>query len=160
MNEQNFIPLRKVFTYRQTINASSEIIFPLLCPERETEWLDDWTYSMIYSKSGVAELGAVFSTSDEGEEDTIWIVTRHDYEEKIVEFARFTHNNRISLLEIKIEQLDNTKSYVDIKYSYTGLTTAGNSFINEYSDEQFAHNMKHWENSMNYFIETGKVLKK
>jgi hypothetical protein len=160
MNEKNFITLRKVFTYRQTINALPETIFPLLCPERETEWLDGWTYNMIYSKSGIAEPGALFSTSGEGEEDTVWIITRHDSVEKIVEFARFTPRNRACLLTIKIEPIDNTKSYVNIKYSYTGLTAAGNNYINEYSEEQFENNMRHWEDSMNYFIKTGKMLQK
>ena len=64
--------------YRQTINATPEKVFPLLCPVREADWLDGWQYSMIYSESGLVEEGAVFSTPCEGEEDTVWIVTKHD----------------------------------------------------------------------------------
>jgi hypothetical protein len=27
-------------SYRQTINAAPEVVFPLLCPVRESEWLE------------------------------------------------------------------------------------------------------------------------
>jgi hypothetical protein len=40
--------------YTQTNDASPEIVFPLLCPVREAEWVPDWKYRMIYSQSGVA----------------------------------------------------------------------------------------------------------
>ena len=53
-------------SYRQTINASPEIVFPLLCPVREVEWLDGWEYKMIYCVSGLIEKGAVFSTANTG----------------------------------------------------------------------------------------------
>jgi hypothetical protein len=160
MNNQNFIPVRKVFSYKQTINAEPETIFPLLCPVREAEWLEGWTYKMIYSSSGIAEKGAIFSTSNVGEENTIWIITRHDKEENIVEFARFTPNNRTCELEIKIEKVSGKRSFVYIVYTYTGLTEVGNEYIINYTIENFNNSMKHWENSMNYFTETGEMLVK
>lgn len=49
---------RTVRTYRQTINATPEIVFPLLCPVRETKWLDGWDHTMIYSVSGFVDEGA------------------------------------------------------------------------------------------------------
>ena len=69
-----FVPQRITRTYRQTINAPPEKVFPLLCPVREAEWLDGWCYNMTYSASGLVEKGAVFSTPAEGEADTVWIV--------------------------------------------------------------------------------------
>jgi hypothetical protein len=158
MNNEKFIPLRKLFSYKQIINETPEKIFPLLCPVRETEWLPGWSYKMIFSNSGVAEKGAVFSTSGKVEEDTIWIVTKHDKKENIVEFARFTPNNRTCELKIKIEKENEKRSFVYIDYTYTGLTEAGNEYIGNYSIENFNNSMKHWEDSMNYFIENRKMM--
>lgn len=56
-------------SYRQTIDAPPETVFPLLCPVREAEWLDGWEYEMIYSMSGLIEKGAAFSTANPGAAD-------------------------------------------------------------------------------------------
>ena len=159
MIKQNFKPLRKNYNYTQSIQAAPEVVFPLLCPERETEWLYGWKYKMIYSKSGVAEPEAIFSTQEPGEEETIWIITIHDPINKIVQFARVTPFNRTSTLYIKVEPKDGGSSYVHINYLYTGLTEEGNSYIENYSDEAFFKMIKFWEDSMNYFLQSGKLLK-
>ena len=79
-NNQGFKSKRVSRSYCQTINAKPEIVFPLLCPVREAEWLDGWKYNLIYSETGFAEKGCIFSTPHKEEEDTIWIITEHDKE--------------------------------------------------------------------------------
>jgi hypothetical protein len=71
--------------YIQTNPAAPEKVFPLLCPVREADWLPGWQYRLIYSDSGVAELGCVFTTpnppgsASQGQSDeTTWIVTDYD----------------------------------------------------------------------------------
>ena len=145
-------------SYRQTINATPDQVFPLICPVREAEWADDWDYKMIYSKTGLAEEGAVFSTPYEGEQDTIWIITKHDPIKRQVEFVRVTPVSRASILTVDISEKDERTSYVDITYTYTAITEEGNQFIDNYTEEFFQTNLKHWEESMNYFVETGKML--
>ena len=98
MDNSSFTARRTTKTYRQTINATPEKVFPLLCPIREAEWLDGWQYAMIYSESGLIEDGAVFSTPHAGEADTVWIVTKHDPRKREIEFARFTHASRTCVL--------------------------------------------------------------
>ena len=146
--------------YRQIINAGSDVILPLLCPDRETEWLDGWEYRMIYSESGRTELGAIFSTSREGEEDTVWILTKHDLKAHEVDFARVTPNSRTCILNIAVKAKDANSSYVDITYTYTGISDHGNAFIDNYTEEMFLGMATFWEKSMNYFLETGKKLRK
>lgn len=160
MNKSKFKAKRVTRTYRQTINATPEKVFPLLCPVREAEWLDGWHYNMIYSESGFAEEGAVFSTPFEGEEDTVWIITKHDSKGHEVDFARFTHNYRTCLLRIAVKIKDETTSYVNISYTYTGIKSHGNDFIDNLTEEIFLKAVIFWEKSMNYFLKTGKKLKK
>ena len=160
MDKTNFKAKRITRTYRQTINATPEKVFPLLCPVREAEWLDGWRYRMIYSESGLAEEGAVFSTPFDGEEDTVWIITKHDAKKHEVDFARFTHNSRTCLLRIYVEFKDENTSYVNISYTYTGIMPAGNSFIDNFTEETFLEAVIFWEKGMNYFLKTGDKLKK
>ncbi|MBT8356623.1 MAG: hypothetical protein HKO79_14880 [Desulfobacterales bacterium] len=158
MKDIGFNPRRITKEYRQTINATPEKVFPLLCPVREADWLDGWRYNMIYSESGLVEEGAVFSTPYEGEEDTVWIVTKHDSKTYEVEFARFTHNSRTCVLKIAVKTKDENSSYVGVSYTYTGITHEGNDFVDNFTDEAFLEAVIFWEQSMNYFLETGARL--
>lgn len=158
MKTNDFVPKRITRSYRQTINATPEVIFPLLCPEREKEWLDGWDYTMIYSDSGLAEEGAVFSTSSQAEENTIWITTKHDKVNHEVEFTRCTPASRVCIQKIAVLPKDEKSSYVDISYTITAIFAGGNKFIESYTEEIFMNLMIFWEKSMNYFIETGKML--
>ena len=160
MDKLDFNAQRITRQYRQTIDATPEKVFPLLCPVREAEWLDGWRYDMIYSESGLVEEGAVFCTPDEGEEDTVWIVTRHDPRTYRVDFARFTHGSRTCMLKIVVKAKDENSSYVDIAYTYTSIMPAGNAFIDKFTEAAFLEAVTFWEESMNYYLETGKRLKK
>jgi len=158
MNSTPFTPKRITRTYRQTINASPEVVFPLLCPVREAEWLDGWRYTMLFSQSGLAEEGAVFTTPGEGEEDTVWIMTRHDAVQWAVEFTRFTPGSRVCVLRIGVKPASQGRSLVDIAYTYTATATAGNAFIDRFTEDAFRGAVTFWERSMNHWLETGERL--
>ncbi|UCF94951.1 MAG: hypothetical protein JSW39_12630 [Desulfobacterales bacterium] len=160
MKSVEFRSQRIVRAYRQAINATPAKVFPLLCPVREGDWLDGWQYKMIYSESGLVEEGAVFSTPSENEEDTVWIVTKHDAKKHEVAFARFTPNSRTCVLKIAVKPIDENGSYVDVSYTYTGITPAGNDSIANLTEEAFLEAVTFWEKSMNYFLETGERLKR
>ncbi len=75
---ESFTSKKVTLNYKQINNAPLEKVFPLLCPVREKEWLDGWNYKMIYSESGTAEDGCVFTTPSQGEFESIWTVTNYD----------------------------------------------------------------------------------
>ena len=158
MDNANFIARRATRTYCQTIHAIPERVFQLLCPVREAEWLDGWQHTMIFSESGLVEEGAVFSTPHDGEAETVWIVTKHDPTTREIEFVRFTPASRICVLRIAVRAKGENSSLVDISYTYTGTTPAGNAFIDRLTDEAFMEAVSFWEQSMNYFLQTGKKL--
>ncbi len=158
MDSTPFVSRRLMRTYRQTINAAPETVFPLLCPVREAEWLDGWRYTMLCSHSGLVEEGAVFTTPGDGEDDTVWVVTRHDPGRKVVEFTRFTPGSRACVLRIGVSAGAAGRSFVDIAYTYTGITPAGNAFIDRFTEASFLDAVTFWERSMNHWLETGERL--
>ena len=147
-------------SYRQSINAPSDVIFPLLCPVREAEWFDGWEYEMIHSESGLAEEGCVFITPCDDEEDTVWVISLYDKARRKIDFTRFTPGSRICVLDIAVTPRGETGSNVDISYNYTGVSAAGNTWIDNFTEEAFLEAVKFWEKSMNHFLGTGKRLKK
>ena len=147
-------------SYQQTINAPPEAVFPLLCPVREAEWLDGWEYETIHSESGLAEEGCVFSTPGDGEEDTVWVISRYDRENYLIDFTRFTPSSRTCVLTIAVTSKDDDTSNVDISYTYTGITADGNAWIDNFTEDAFLDAVKFWERSMNHFLETGGKLER
>lgn len=145
-------------TYTQKINSTPEKIFPLLCPQREKDWLDGWNYEMIYSESGLAEDGAVFKTKHEGDVDTLWVVTRHDRENFIVEFVRMTWETLVTKISLQLEAISEDMTNIHVEYVFTSITEKGNEFIEGNSARQFLEMMKWWEKSLNYYLETGSKL--
>jgi hypothetical protein len=57
---------------RFMVPARAAEVFPLLCPVREYEWIPDWRCEMVYSKSGVAERDAVFTTVEKPFGKVLW----------------------------------------------------------------------------------------
>ena len=155
-----FIPRRKTFRYSQTNPAPPKAVFPLLCPVREAQWLEGWHYEMIFSESGFAEKGCIFRTSQDGEEDTLWVVTHYDRKACEIAFTRFTPGSRVCILEIAVEPDGRQHSKSHIAYTYTGLTPAGNEFINGFSEGVFLEAVRFWEAAINHHLICGTKLKR
>jgi len=144
--------------YIQTINAESVKVHSLICPVKEAEWLDDWDYDLIFSNSGFAEKGCVFISRSAGEKDTIWLITKRDDVNCKTVFARITPDSRVAEVTVRIEDSDNDTSRVHINYTITALSEEGNTFIENFTEENFEKDMKFWEATMNHYLETGKAL--
>ena len=143
--------------YVQTIDAEPPVVHTLICPVKEAEWLEGWDYDLIYSQSGVAEYGCVFTSRSAGEE-TIWTITKRDDVACETEFSRVTPGSRVALVAVRIEDGGNQTSRVHISYTITALTAAGNAFVDNFTAENFIKDMQFWEATMNHYLKTGKAL--
>jgi hypothetical protein len=152
---------RTVRSFTQRILAWPQVVFPLLCPVREQEWLEGFEAELIYSKSGVIETGCVFRTRNPGEPESIWMVTRHDREAGAVEFVRVTAGLVATCLLITLETNSDGSTAVHVTYTFTPLSAEGVTLVRErHSETSFQQAMEWWERSMNHFIETGKMLRR
>ncbi len=159
---------RVVHEFIQTNPATPEKVFPLLCPVRETDWLPGWQYRLVYSGSGVAELGCVFitptrpgsATHGQGREaaETTWIVT--DYDPAALHIAYVWINPGIVITELRIQlaPAESGATRTHIRYRYTGLSPEGNRELEGYTQEWFESNMKNWETMINHYLKTGKKM--
>ena len=143
--------------YVQTINAAPSVVHSLICPVKEAEWLEGWDYNLIFSHSGVAEHGCVFTSQSAGEE-TIWLITKRDDARCETEFARFTPGSRVAFVTVCVEDGGQQMSRVNISYTITALTAAGNKFVENFTEENFVKDMQFWEATMNHYLKTGKAL--
>jgi hypothetical protein len=153
----NFKANRVTRNYVQTIQAPPSVVHSLICPVKEAEWLDGWDYHLIFSDSGFAEKGCVFTSRSAGE-DTIWLITKRDDATCETVFVRITPDSRVAEVTVRAEDGDQQDSRVHITYTITALNEAGNRFIENFTEENFVKDMKFWQATMNHYLATGKAL--
>lgn len=155
---QTFIS-KSIGLRRKQLNTGTPAeVFPLLCPVREADWIDGWTYEMIFSVSGIAEKGCVFITPATGENRTAWYITKHDAELLQVAFVRVTPGEMVVAIDIQLTDNGDGTTTADIMYEYTALSEEANRWIELDAVAAFKANMDYWENAINHYLITGTKL--
>ena len=146
MSDSSSAP-RLVRTFVQDILAPPEAVFPLLCPEREKEWLPGWDARMIHSASGFAERGAVFETSH-ANRHTLWLVAEYDPPRRIA-FARWQPDGLVVHIEIVLARKHEGGTAVGICYTFTAVNEAGTNALAALGEDAWLQNMNTWQTNMN-----------
>lgn len=154
----NFQGKRVTHEYTQTNVAPPETVFPLLCPVREADWVPGWHYRLIYSQSGIAELGCVFTTPNDDGSETIWQVTEYDPAAFTIAFAWVNPGLVAAQIRIRLEPKSSNETIARIHYTYTGLSDQGNREVQRYDAAWFQRKMQSWERAINHYLHTGKLI--
>jgi hypothetical protein len=152
-----FKSLRVEKRYTMTLCADPEIVFPLLCPVREYEWIEPWACEMIYSETGVAENNAVFKTNfpQQGGEE-IWVVCRYE-KNRAIEFIRLAPDLKVNRLDIRLTA-GAKGTLATWTNTYTGLSESGNQWIRNLTDDFFLTEKKAIEKMLNHYLKKGSIL--
>jgi len=158
MTQKPFIPKRIYLSCNQQLTAKPEIVFPLLCPVREYEWIDTWKCDVIYSKSGFAELDCIFSTEFPGEEKEIWITDEFKIN-KCIQFIRVS-GKKVIRYRISLTENKNETTTAKWEQTITALNDSGNELIDNINKDEFKKKISVLEEKLNYFLKTGMCLTK
>lgn len=140
------------------VKAPIEKTFPLFGPIREKEWAAGWEPQVIYSRHPEVEEHMIFKTAGDTpeEKEYVWVVAQYKPAEFFIEYQVSTHQ-RIWFITVKCKsQQENT--LVSVTYSYTGLTDIGNRINQESLAKMFAHDLRDWEEAINFYLSTGKRM--
>ncbi len=144
--------------YVQTNVAPPQTVFPLLCPVEEKNWVPGWEYRLIYSQSGVAELGCVFTTPNQDGPESTWMTTEYCPEEFRVAYVWVRPGTIATHLRIQLQPKENSQTSARICFTYTGLSEEGNREVERYDKEWFRRKMENWEMAMNHYLEKGTLI--
>jgi len=161
-----FKSARVTHQFTQTNPASPDRVFPLLCPVREADWIPGWRHRLIYSDSGVAELGCVFTTPNflkrqahnPAAPEITWITTDYDPAEFRIAYVWFSPGDVIAELRIQLSPAGKEATHSHITFRYTGLSEEGNREVESYDRAWFESRMKGWETNINHYLETGALI--
>jgi hypothetical protein len=149
---------RVTYEYTQTNDAPPDAVFPLLCPVREADWVPGWQYRMVYSKSGVAEAGCVFTTPNDEGGETTWLISEYDPAKFHIGFVWVNPGQVAAQIRIALSKNAQGSTTAVIRYTYTGLSAAGNQEVERYSQKWFEQKMKSWETAINHYLRTGQAI--
>ena len=145
--------------FEQLIKFNRQVVFPLICPVREEEWVNGWKYKMIYSGSGFIEKGCTYSTASENGQETIWYVTIHDDQKFIVEFLRITPGKMIVRTTINLQDAGKGNTLFGVANEYTLLNGEMSSGLENELDDNFNKTMAYFGASLTQYLEAGAKLK-
>jgi len=146
--------INRVFETR--LNSTPARVFPLLCPVREYEWIPQWQCEMIYSESGVAELGCVFSTDfNDGLGTEVWVVSHFEPDSKIgfvrIGPARTTRY----VIELKPE---GDGSIISWRQEITSLNDQDLRSLEAHSEAKYKALMTNLNKMLDHFLRHGTPL--
>jgi hypothetical protein len=148
--------IRVARQYTQTIAATPDQVFPLLCPVREADYLPGWKYCLVYSQSGLAELGCVFTTPNESGAETTWIITEHQPSSR-VGFVRVRPEMLAARLLFTLKS-SGASTELTARYEYTAVSGAGAAELAGYTDAWFAAKMQRFGACLEHCLRTGTML--
>jgi hypothetical protein len=149
-------PYRQKRTYTQTLAATADEVFRLMCPVREEEWVPGWRPLMVLSNSGLVEEDCVFVTPGDPA-DAIWITTNHDPEAHKLRMYKVVPGMVVSRLDIAVAD-DVSGAKATISYEHTALSEAGRSIVNQHTQAAYRKFMKHWEAAVQTYLSTGEMI--
>ena len=154
-------PRRVRHSYTQSIHATPDEVFPLLCPVREMDWAPGWQPDWVISDSGVAEQGCVFQTPEDAKERTApatWVVTQYHPETYQVEMLKIIPQHTVMKLEASLRDDPQGGTQANISYEYTALGPQGERFMDGCTEDWYRQFMLGWEKAMNDYLATGKKV--
>lgn len=150
MNEFNARHVRREHTI--VMDASADRVFPLLTPRGEELWVPGWKPVYLHPSSGEMTLGMVFTTGS-GEDATCWSVVAYDPARHISRYARVTPASRFGFVDVACTASGSTRTRVEVAYTYTALTEAGNAFIDALTEDSYRGMIEEWGPLMTAYLD-------
>jgi hypothetical protein len=150
-------PNRVTRSYTQRLVAGPAAVFPLLCPVREADWIEDWDPVSVFTDSGVAETDCVFVTGTSSNE-AIWYISRHERDQGFVEMVKITPHVTACKLSIRVRAVESGSEAL-VTYTHTSPGPRGDIFVASFTEDYYLAFMKNWEARINHYLLHGVALR-
>jgi hypothetical protein len=141
-----------------TLNGDPDNVFPLFGAFEERKWAEGWDPVLIYPVAEIIDEGTTFKTSGHGHDEMefLWIVSKYEPADHLIQYLVST-SNRFWTVTVKCKPADNSRTWAEITYIYTGLNELGNT-INRFALEKiYKQELKDWEEAINNYLGHKKV---
>ena len=141
-----------------TVNGTARDVFPLLCPVREYEWLPGWECRMVYSRSGVAELDAVFHTRETHGVPAVWTLITCEPDSE-VEYLVVSRRDAVVRLSLSLAEKKAGTTDLTWRMLFTATSILARELLPvTFSEKNFLRMMKDRQAQLNYFLANGRMI--
>ena len=139
-----FVPASITLAGRFRVDKSSAEAFPLFSPRGEELWVPDWKPEILYPAGAEWEEGLVFRTVRGGQE-AVWFVTTLDRDLHRVTYHRVDTGMTAVTVSVACDPAAGNGTEVRVRYTFVGLSDAGNEAVRARSQPEFDEWMRQWE---------------
>lgn len=139
-----FEPIYRQATHAIRIPLDAADCLSLFTPEGERSWVPGWEPEYLHPRDGRTTAGMVFRTGH-GEEETLWTMVDHEPDLGRARYCRVTPGSRVVLVEIVCTAAGPGGTDVRVTYRLTGLSPAGNAFIERFVGPAFVAMIEEWQ---------------
>lgn len=113
---------------REEIEAVPAVVFPLLCPAAEYRWIEGWSCTLVFTKSGVNEEGCIFTEEMTGQALTgksitsTWVTNRWDKENHCIQFVIFAEGSAVVRYTVALKACGEAKTTAHMDFECTVLS--------------------------------------
>ena len=143
----SFTAERAERTHAFVVDLPLERAFALFEPEGERAWAKGWDPTYLHPADGRARTGMVFTTTH-GSEETVWMATRHEPAQGLVEYARLTPGSRVGTVLVQCARVGEARTRVTVIYTLTGLTEKGNAYIRGFDEAHYRDFIESWSRAI------------
>jgi hypothetical protein len=138
-----------------SVRAAAGLVFPLLCPVREYEWIPDWRCTMVYSESGLAEKDAVFITPQKLHRTAVWTLITFE-PPRLVEYLLVMGTDATLRLSVSLEEQGGA-THLTWRFLFTAISRMAQRMLPvDFSEEKFKRMLSTREQQLrSYFADAG-----
>lgn len=142
-------------SFSTNLPKSPETVFPLLCPVREYDWIPVWKCEVVYTESGFAELGCVFTTDfkDHSGPET-WVVCAYE-KNRLIGFIKIGQH-ATTRYNVSLEP-SQTGSLIKWEQEITSLDTQGDLLVDNITERVYEEKMTHVNEWLKYYLLHGEA---
>ena len=129
-----------------TITLELPLAEALACftPEGERAWAKGWEPVYLYPTDAAPQAGMVFTTGG-GNESTIWMMTRYEPANGLVEYQRVTPGSRTGQVLVQCAALGEKRTRATVMYTMTALSEEGNRVLREMDEARYREFIDSWQ---------------
>lgn len=136
-----------VFTHTIHIAAPIDTCQRFFTPAGETLWVDGWCPTYLHPADGRTQQGMVFTTGS-GDDFTIWSLVDFDTVRHYARYTRVTPASRSTWVEIRCREAGADTTAVEVTYTMTALTPAGEDAIAALGGGAFTAMIEDWRRAI------------
>ncbi len=138
------------------LDGEPDDVFPLFGPIREADWAAGWDPEVVAGDALQPELGCVFRTTGAERGETIWLIAELDASKRRIGYVRTTPTSDLTQIVIDVRPDSPGQSQAQITYRVTGLSDAGNRYVEQFTHERYVEWLKEWAVAINHYLATGE----